>query len=211
MTKNTKQPTAKPDRKERAKARARRRNRMPKGVKQLIGYDSMLRNGVAYLGDDRWSASIAFDDINYQLCPEAHQMEIIERWAKLINSFDAGQSVQIASYTRSRRTDEILRDISIPPRGDGLDQYRMDYNKLAEGKLETVGRNTNTFKTLTISIREPDKDVAVGAGPVRPAYAVAPRGHYIGFGHFGMTSHNAAMHHDIIQVHQLPPPFIPQR
>ena len=161
MTRQSKQSTAKPDRKERAKARARKRNRMPKGVKQLIGYDSMLRNGVAYLGDDRWSASIAFDDINYQLCPEAHQMEIIDRWAKLINSFDAGQSVQIASYTRSRRTDEILKDISMPPRGDGLDQYRMDYNKLAEGKLETVGRNTNTFKTLTISIREPDKDVAV--------------------------------------------------
>ena len=86
----------------RAKARRKKATRLPKGVKQLIGYDAMLRNGTASLGDGRWSATILFQDINYQLSPESHQMEIIDRWAKLINSFEDGQSVQIASYTRSR-------------------------------------------------------------------------------------------------------------
>ena len=85
----------------RAQARRKKAARLPKGVKQLIGYDAMLRNGTASLGDGRWSATILFQDINYQLSPESHQMEIIDRWAKLINSFEAGQSVQIASYTRS--------------------------------------------------------------------------------------------------------------
>lgn len=48
--------------------KARKRGqRLPRSVKQLIGYDSMLRNGIAYLGDDRWSATILFQDINYQL------------------------------------------------------------------------------------------------------------------------------------------------
>ena len=82
--------------------KARKRGqRLPRSVKQLIGYDSMLRNGIAYLGDDRWSATILFQDINYQLSQKEHQMEIIDRWAKLINSFDAGQSLQIAAYTRT--------------------------------------------------------------------------------------------------------------
>ena len=84
----------------------------------------MLRNGIASLGDGRWSATILFQDINYQLSPESHQMEIIDRWAKLINSFEAGQSVQIASYTRSRGVREILADVMMDETGDSLDHYR---------------------------------------------------------------------------------------
>lgn len=141
-------------------SRRRKTTRKPKGVKQLIGYDSMLRNGIAHLGGDQWSASIAFKDINYQLSPEAHQMEIIDKWAKVINSFDAGQSVQIASYTRSRGVREILADVMMDERGDGLDEYRWDYNRLAEGKLESVSRDTSTIKIMTVTITENDRQAA---------------------------------------------------
>ena len=135
--------------------------RLPKGVKQLIGYDAMLRNRIASLGDGRWSATILFQDINYQLSPESHQMEIIDRWAKLINSFEAGQNVQIASYTRSRGVREILADVMMGETGDSLDHYRLDYNRLAQGKLESVSRNTSTVKTLTVTVRESDEQAAV--------------------------------------------------
>lgn len=148
--------------KNKEKNRKKKRNgSLPKSVKQLIGYDSMLRNGIAYLGDDRWSATVMFTDINYQLSPEEHQMEVIDRWAKLINSFDAGQSLQIAAYTRTRGMDEILRDITMPDHGDGLDAYRRDYNGLIASKLETASRNTSTVKTLTVTIQEPDRETAV--------------------------------------------------
>lgn len=148
--------------KNKEKNRKKKRNgSLPKSVKQLIGYDSMLRNGIAYLGDDRWSATVMFADINYQLSPEEHQMEVIDRWAKLINSFDAGQSLQIAAYTRTRGMDEILRDITMPDHGDGLDAYRRDYNGLIAGKFETASRNTSTVKTLTVTIQEPDRETAV--------------------------------------------------
>ncbi|WP_241743928.1 VirB4-like conjugal transfer ATPase, CD1110 family [Bifidobacterium dentium] len=141
-------------------SRRRKTTRKPRGVKQLIGYDSMLRNGIAHLGGDQWSASIAFKDINYQLSPEAHQMEIIDKWARVINSFDAGQSVQIASYTRSRGVREILADVMMDERGDGLDEYRRDYNRLAEGKLESVSRDTSTIKIMTVTITENDRQAA---------------------------------------------------
>ena len=141
-------------------SRRRKTTRKPKGVKQLIGYDSMLRNGIAHLGGDQWSASIAFKDINYQLSPEAHQMEIIDKWARVINSFDAGQSVQIASYTRSRGVRKILADVMMDERGDGLDEYRRDYNRLAEGKLESVSRDTSTIKIMTVTITENDRQAA---------------------------------------------------
>ena len=88
-------------------------------------------------------------------------MEIIDRWAKLINSFEAGQNVQIASYTRSRGVREILADVMMGETGDSLDHYRLDYNRLAQGKLESVSRNTSTVKTLTVTVRESDEQAAV--------------------------------------------------
>ena len=131
----------------RAKARRKKATRLPKGVKQLIGYDAMLRNGIASLGDGRWSATILFQDINYQLSPESHQMEIIDRWAKLINSFEAGQSVQIASYTRSRGVREILADVM------------MD---------ETVTASTTTGSTTTVSPKANSNPSAATPAPSRP-------------------------------------------
>lgn len=44
---------AEDDAEARAKARRKKATRLPKGVKQLIGYDAMLRNGIASLGDGR--------------------------------------------------------------------------------------------------------------------------------------------------------------
>ena len=87
-------------------------------------------------------------------------METIDKWARVINSFDAGQSVQIASYTRSRGVREILADVMMDERGDGLDEYRRDYNRLAEGKLESVSRDTSTIKIMTVTITENDKQAA---------------------------------------------------
>ncbi|OZG60725.1 MULTISPECIES: VirB4-like conjugal transfer ATPase, CD1110 family [Bifidobacterium] len=144
------------------KGRAKTSARVPNSVKELIGFDSMLRNGIAYLGNDRWSVSIVFADINYQLSPEAHQMEIIDRWAKLLNMFDAGQCVQISAITRTRGIDAILRDIRMDAHGDGLDQYRDDYNRIVTRRLEMASRDTDTVKLLTLTIEEHDRETAVG-------------------------------------------------
>lgn len=141
--------------------RRREIRRMPKTVKRIIGYEGMLRNGIAYLGDGRWSVSIGFSDVNYQLSTEEHQMELIDRWAKLINGFDANQSLQISTYTRTRALDDIRREISMSAHEDGLDEWREDYNTVVSGKLDEVSRNTDTVKVLTVTIREPDREAAV--------------------------------------------------
>lgn len=130
-------------------------------VKTRIGFDSMLRNGIAYLGDDMWSATVVFTDINYQLATEAQQMEILDRWAKLLNSFESGQSLQMAAYTRTRAMDTVLDDVLMGLRGDGLDTYREDYNRIVSTKLQSASRDAQTLKTLTVTIRETDRQRAV--------------------------------------------------
>lgn len=143
------------------KKQAAERQRPSKTVKQLLGFDSLLRNGIAYLGDDRWSASIVFEDINYQLAPERTQMEIIDRWAKLLNTFGANQCAQVSVYTRSRGISQALADMQLTARHDGLDEYRADYNQIVRDRLEQASQDSDTIKVVTVGLVERDRQVAV--------------------------------------------------
>ena len=82
----------------------------------------------------------------------------------------------------------------------------MEYNPMVN-----VEHRAHLQQSVAVIIAYGEITQRVGARPVRPAYAVAPRGQHISLGHLWMTSHNTAMHHDIIQIHQLSPPFISQR
>ncbi len=135
--------------------------RVAAGVKERIGFDSMLRNGCAYLGGDLWSASVVFTDVNYQLAPEVYQMEVIDRWARLINMFGANERMQVGAYTRTRAMDAILADVLMGVRGDGLDVYREDYDRIVASRLESASRDAEVVKVLTVTIRETDRGRAV--------------------------------------------------
>ena len=70
-----------------------------------------------------------------------------------------------SSANRGACTQICRRGYTVTDRetGDSLDHYRLDYNRLAQGKLESVSRNTSTVKTLTVTVRESDEQAAVAS------------------------------------------------
>ncbi|KFI46102.1 VirB4-like conjugal transfer ATPase, CD1110 family [Bifidobacterium biavatii] len=139
------------------------RRRMPNTVKDLLGYDSMLKSGVAYLGDDTWSVTLEFTDINYEISTEQHQMEIIDRWAGLLNSFNGGERLEIGIHTRMRGVDQVVDEVSLPMRGDEYDQLRQDYNQNILDKMNTATRNADQVKTLTVTVQDSDTERAIAS------------------------------------------------
>ena len=59
--------------------------RIPRSSKELLGYDSMLSNGIAYLGGDRWSVSLRISDINYQVATQDQQLDVVDRWGRFLS------------------------------------------------------------------------------------------------------------------------------
>lgn len=154
-----------PERLEPAVGRTRKgragKRRMPATVKDLLGYDSMLKSGIAYLGDDRWSVTLMFTDINYEISTETHQMEIIDKWAGLLNSFNGGEHLQIGVHTRTRGIDQILEEVSLAEQGDRFDQLRRDYNANVRDKLGNLTRNADQVKTLTLTVEDSNDERAI--------------------------------------------------
>lgn len=143
-------------RKEAPQKAAKPDRRQLKTAKGMLGFDSMLKSGIVYLGGNRWSVTLLISDINYEISPEDHQLDIIDRWAGLLNGFGAGESLQINVHARTKGVEKMLEECEMPDRGDRYDVLRRDYNRNLRHLLRSATTNTDTVKTLTVTIEDSD-------------------------------------------------------
>lgn len=87
--------------------------RIPRSSKELIGYDSMLSNGIAYLGGDRWSVSLRISDINYQVATQDQQLDVVDRWGRFLEL--GGQEHGRADHGRHAHAGSRGGDAQHPP------------------------------------------------------------------------------------------------
>ena len=152
---------SKPDRKARKQSKKRReKNDVPRRKRNtaqaVIQYEAMVENGVCSLGGNQYSVTLKLADIDYQLAPEEEQASLVESYAQFVNSFDAGQSIQLTVMNRQLNKAELAQSVEFAPRGDGLDAYRWEYNDLINARLASGRNNTVTEKYVTITVEADD-------------------------------------------------------
>ena len=125
-------------------------------AQKALQYEAMTDTGICVLGDGHYSVTLKLEDIDYQLAPEDDQQGIIEQYAQFINSFDAGQSVQLTVVNRHLDRETLSKAVSLSPRGDGRDEYRWEYNDLINARLAAGRNNTITDKYVTITVEADD-------------------------------------------------------
>ena len=151
----------KDDSKRPSRKAAKRRQRQWRTAKDLIGYEAMLDKGIAYLGDDRWSATMSLSDINYEMATQERQAQIIDQWARFINTFDGSTRLQVTCMTRTLDAKVVAGRIGMAMDGGGHDRLRADFNRVALNKMGERSRNAVTDKYLTIAIDEPEPERAL--------------------------------------------------
>ncbi|UAJ81704.1 type IV secretion system protein VirB4 (plasmid) [Leifsonia sp. ZF2019] len=133
---------------------------VPKSTRDVLGYKTMLPNGVAWLGADEWSMTMRVSDINYVAAAEEHQESIVDRWARFLNSFGAGTRVQETVTNRVLADADVADLVQKQLRGDEGDKYRSDFNRIVRDKLASASGNTVTEKYVTVTVQEPDEEKA---------------------------------------------------
>lgn len=127
----------------------------------MLPYQAMLPGGVAWLGADRWSICAELGDIAYLLSTEAEQMEILNRWARWLNQFGGGISVQINIVNVLLDADTFGRVARMKLHGDKFDELRSDFNEHITSKLAATRGNVLTRRFLTLTLDgESDPEVA---------------------------------------------------
>ncbi|MDR1615655.1 MAG: TraE family protein [Syntrophomonadaceae bacterium] len=143
---------------------------VPRSVQDVIPIKAIWEDGIFMLGSagfnalpSSWGAKYAktyrFEDINYAVASKEDKESMFLEYSELLNSFDSGATYKITINVKKLDRDDFQKSILIPLKGDSLDIYRAEYNKI----LTDEATGANGFiqqKYLTVSVFKKSIDEA---------------------------------------------------
>ena len=93
-------------------------------AQQTIPYLQMSPDGICRITEKKYSKSVVFEDINYQLAQADDKTAIFENCCAFLNYFDASVSVQLSFIHQGTQRGEAEKAIDIPTRADSFDVIR---------------------------------------------------------------------------------------
>ena len=147
---------------------------VPKGVQDVIPIRAVWDDGVFLVGNScasaqhsvwpfsrasarpslwggKYAKTFRFEDINYAVASKEDKEAMFLDYSELLNSFDSGATYKITIIVKKLDKEEFKKSILIPLKGDKLDTYRDEYNKILLD--EATGANGFIhMKYITVSV-----------------------------------------------------------
>ena len=124
----------------------------PHSAQQTIPYVQMFPDGICHVSGKRYSKSVVFEDINYQLAQADDKTAIFENWCDFLNYFDASVSVQLSFINQGGRGKEAETAIQIPAQDDAFNSIRIEYGDMLKNQLAKGNNGLVKSKYITFSI-----------------------------------------------------------
>ena len=121
-------------------------------AQQSIPYLAMYPDGICKVTEKKYSKSIAFEDINYQLAGSDDKTAIFENWCDFLNYFDASVSVQLSFINQGTRQEQAEQAIHIPEQDDAFNSIRNEYTDMLKNQLAKGNNGLVKQKYITFSI-----------------------------------------------------------
>ena len=85
----------------------------PRTAQQSIPFERMFQNGICRVGNDYYSKTIQFQDINYQLALQEDKTEIFEEWCSFLNFFDSSVHFELSFMNMTTDAESFEKSIAI--------------------------------------------------------------------------------------------------
>ena len=121
-------------------------------AQQTIPYLTMSPDGICKVTEKKYSKSVVFEDINYQLAQADDKTAIFENWCDFLNYFDASVSVQLSFINQGTQRGEAEKAIDIPPQDDAFNSIRSEYAAMLKNQLAKGNNGLVKHKYITFSI-----------------------------------------------------------
>ena len=131
-------------------------------AQQTIPYLAMYPDGICKVAQRKYSKSIAFEDINYQLAQADDKTAIFENWCDFLNYFDASVNVQLSFINQGTQREQAEKAINIPAQDDAFNSIRTEYSDMLKAQLAKGNNGLVKHKYITFSI-EADNPAAARA------------------------------------------------
>lgn len=124
----------------------------PHTAQQTIPYLQMYPDGICKVTEKKYSKSIAFEDISYQLAGNDDKNAIFEGWCDFLNYFDATISVQFSFINQGTQHSDAEKAITIPQQDDAFNSIRTEYADMLKNQLAKGNNGLVKHKYITVSI-----------------------------------------------------------
>ena len=133
-------------------ARANRTDKKEKSAQDSIPYERMWPDGICKVADGRYTKTVQFQDINYQLSQNEDKTAIFEGWCDFLNYFDSSIHFQLSFLNLVASKETFASSIQIPMQGDDFDPIRAEYSQMLQNQLAKGNNGLIKTKYLTFSI-----------------------------------------------------------
>lgn len=119
----------------RRKKRLRDYFKVPHSAQDCLPMQKVYDDGIFYLGNNRYSKTYKFTDINFASSNERDKESILLTHCDLLNSFDSGSENKITIINRKISTTD-LEKLKLNNNNDFLDVFRNEYSGILLDKAE---------------------------------------------------------------------------
>ena len=121
-------------------------------AQQTIPYLNLYPDGICRITEKKYSKSIVFEDINYQLAQADDKTAIFENWCDFLNYFDASVSVQLSFINQGTQRGEAEKAVNIPAQDDAFNSIRSEYGDMLQNQLAKGNNGLVKAKYITFAI-----------------------------------------------------------
>lgn len=123
----------------------------------------MFQNGICQTGDNFFSKTLKFSDINYQVAQRDEQIDIFSKYCEILNYFDPKINIQITVHNRRIDKDRFKSQMFLKNENDDKDELRQEYNEMLDKKALQGQNSIIREKYITFGLETENYDVAYPA------------------------------------------------
>ena len=136
-----------------------KKRNVPTTAQQTIPYREIYKDGVCRVADRRFTKTVEYEDINYQLAQSEDQAAIFDGWSSCLNYFDSTLPFQL-SFLNHRSRPENKYNINIPMQDDDYNSVRREYVEMLENQIAKSNNGIVRTKLLTFGVEAEDLSTA---------------------------------------------------
>ena len=131
----------------------REKYRVPRKVQDVVPIKRIWPDGIFQVGN-KFSKTWKFSDINYLVASREDKEKMFLKYSDLLNSLDSGATTKITVCNHRIKKTDFEDSVLMHMKGDGLDEYREEYNGMLMNKaMNANGITQDKFVTVTVSKR----------------------------------------------------------
>ena len=130
---------------------------VPRKVQDYIPIRRIWSDGVFLVGN-KYAKTFLFSDINYFAASPEDQVGMLKKYQSLLNSLDCTSTTKITVNNRRIDLRSTKENVFMPIKGDALDEYRREYNRMLSDAV--TGTSIIKEKYATVSVHRKNVEEA---------------------------------------------------